>query len=366
MGWNSWNKFQHAIDDATIRSMAEVMVSSGMRDAGYTYLVIDEGWSSARDAKGNIVGNSKFPDMKGLADYIHSKGLKVGIYSGPGQESCDGYLGSYGHEEEDAKMFAAWGMDYLKYDWCGAGRIYRPTREDLQGAYQKMGEALLKAGRPMVYSLCQYGMGEAWKWGAASGGNLWRTTFDIRDAWESMESIGFAQLEIAHFAGPGHWNDPDMLEIGNGGMTADEYRTHMTLWSLLAAPLIAGNDLRSMTEETKQILLNSEVITIDQDVDAKPVRRIAQEGETEVLLRPLHGHAVAVGLFNRGNKSAEMSVRWDSLQLGAVLGGNVLRARDLWNHRPVPVTGSRYSATVPPHGVVLLRVAAVREYWPEL
>jgi alpha-galactosidase len=196
-----------------------------------------------------------------------------------------------------------------------------------------------------------------WRWGAKSGGNLWRTTGDIADNWESMNTIGFAQLDIAQYAGPGHWNDPDMLEVGNGGMTADEYRTHMSLWALLRAPLIAGNDLRTMTEETKSILINSEVIAIDQDPLALPVQRTPPQGTSEVLIRPLADEAVAVGLFNRGSSPAQIGFRWDSLHLNANLGGKSLEARDLWRHEAIPVTGDAYTATVPSHGVVLIRVA---------
>jgi alpha-galactosidase len=296
--------------------------------------------------------------MKALADYVHSKGLKIGIYSSPGPEACGGYQGSYGHEEDDAKTFAEWGMDYLKYDWCSASRVYQSTREELQGAYQKMGEALLKTGRPMVFSLCEYGLGNVWEWGAKVGGNLWRTTGDIADNWASMQGIGFAQLDIVSYPQAGHWNDPDMLEIGNGGMNADEYRTHMSLWALLRAALMAGNDLRTMTDESKSILMNTEVIAIDQDPDAKPVQRIAQEGRTEVLVRPLRDDSVAVGLFNRGDMPAEVGVRWDSFHLKPVLGRRTLRARDLWKHADVQVAGDRYTANVPAHGVVLLKVSA--------
>lgn len=362
MGWNSWNKFHDRFDDKTVREMADALVSSGMAAAGYTYLVVDEGWSSGRDAKGKIVGNSRFPDMKALADYIHSKGLKAGIYSSPGPQSCSGdlgggYEGSYGHEEDDAKTFADWGYDYLKYDWCSAGVAYQGTREDEQGAYQKMGDALLKTGRPMVYSLCQYGAADIWKWGAKAGGNLWRTTFDIGDRWESMERIGFAQIDIATYTRPGHWNDPDMLEVGNGGMTADEYRTHMTLWSMLSAPLMAGNDVRTMTDETKSILMNREVIAIDQDREPKPVQRLSQQGKQEVILRPLSGNNYAVGLFNRGTEPAKMSFRWDALKFDTGLYGfRRLQAQDLWKHQPVETTGDEFTATVPAHGVVLLKV----------
>jgi alpha-galactosidase len=357
MGWNSWNHFHDRFDDATVRGMADAMVSSGMATAGYRYIIVDEGWSSSRDAHGDIVGNARFPDMKALADYVHSKGLKIGIYSSPGARVCGGYQGSYGHEEQDAKRFADWGYDYLKYDWCGASRIYERTPVDLQGAYQKMSEALAKTGRPIVYSLCEYGWGDVWKWGEKAGGNLWRTTGDIRDSWASMDRIGFAQLNISQDSTPGHWNDPDMLEIGNGGMTADEYRTQMSLWSLLRAPLIAGNDLRSMTDETKSILMNSEVIAIDQDPSALPVRRTPPDGSSEVLIRPLADETVAVGLFNRSSSPAEIGFRWDSLGLNDGLGGKSLEARDLWAQKAIPVTGDTYSATVPPHGVVLIRVS---------
>jgi alpha-galactosidase len=357
MGWNSWNKFHDKFDDATVRGMADAMVASGMAKAGYTYIIVDEGWSSSRDAQGKITGNARFPDMKALADYVHSKGLKIGIYSSPGPQVCGGYQGSYGHEEEDAQTFAAWGYDYLKYDWCSAGGIYQGATE-LEGAYQKMGEALAKTGHPIVYSLCEYGSGDVWTWGARAGGNLWRTTGDISDNWQSMDRIGFAQLDIAEDAEPGHWNDPDMLEVGNGGMNADEYRTHMSLWAMLRAPLIAGNDLRTMSDETKSILMNPDVIAVDQDPEAKPVHLQSAEGKNEVLVRPLTGNAVAVGLFNRGDQPAQISFRWDSLHLGANLGGHTLQARDLWAHSDVKVDGDSFTATVPKHGVVLLKVSA--------
>jgi alpha-galactosidase len=356
MGWNSWNHYHDQFDDKTVRATADALVASGMAAAGYKYVIVDEGWSSSRDKNGNIVGNARFPDMKALAEYVHSKGLKIGIYSSPGPQVCGGYQGSYGHEEQDAKTFAEWGYDYLKYDWCGANRIYEKTQADLQGAYQKMGEALAKSGRPIVYSLCEYGWGDVWTWGAKAGGNLWRTTGDISDHWESMDRIGFANLDITQYPGPGHWNDPDMLEVGNGGMTADEYRTHMSLWAMLRAPLIAGNDLRTMTEETKSILMNAEIVAVDQDPEARPVQRRTPDGSKETLVRRMAGESVVVGLFNRGSAPAEMSFRWDGLRLNANLGGKSLEARDLWKHEVVPVKGDSYTATVPPHGVVMIRV----------
>jgi alpha-galactosidase len=360
MGWNSWNHYHDHFDDATVRQTADALVASGMSKVGYTYIIVDEGWSSGRDANGNIVGNARFPDMKALADYVHSKGLKIGIYSSPGPRVCGGYEGSYGHEEQDAKTFAGWGYDYLKYDWCGARSIYDGTPAELQGAYQKMGEALQKTGRPIVYSLCEYGMGDVWKWGGKTGGNLWRTTGDIADNWQSMERNGFAQLDITQFSKPGQWNDPDMLEVGNGGMTSDEYRTHMSLWALLRAPLIAGNDLRSMTDETKSILMNTDVIAIDQDPDAKPVQVASVEGKSEVLLRYLSGSAAAVGLFNRGDQPVDISFRWDSLHLDAGLGGRQLSAQDLWKHESVKIDGDTFTANVPKHGVVLLKLTSAR------
>jgi alpha-galactosidase len=361
MGWNSWNKFAGRIDDAAVRGVADAMVASGMKDAGYIYINIDDTWEGARDAQGNITTNTKFPDMKALADYVHSKGLKIGIYSSPGPKTCAGYEGSFGHEEQDAKQYAAWGFDYLKYDWCSAGDIYKDT--DMQPVYQKMGDALLKTGRPIVYSLCQYGRDEVWKWGAKVGGNLWRTTGDISDRWQSMDRIGFGtavpgqlrQFDINPSQQVGHWNDPDMLEIGNGGMTADEYRTHMSLWSMLAAPLLAGNDLRTMTDETKSILMNREVIAIDQDAGGKPIKQISEPDATLVVLsRPLHDGSLAIALFNRTDQERPISVNWNTVGLA----GKQLRGRDLWKHADVALSGDSYSAPVPAHGVVLLKVSS--------
>jgi alpha-galactosidase len=271
MGWNSWNHFHRTIDDKIVRAQADAMVSSGMRDAGYIYVNIDDTWEGERDAQGNIQTNSKFPDMKALADYVHSKGLKLGIYSSPGAKTCAGYEGSLGHEQQDADTYAKWGIDYLKYDLCGLRTVLKtaPTPEAankmMVDAYIKMRDALHKTGRPIVYSLCQYGNDAVWRWGTEVGGNLWRTTGDINDHYDRMAEIGFSQAGLARFAGPGHWNDPDMLEVGNGGMNQEEYRQHMSLWAILAAPLLAGNDLTTMSPETVAMLTNREVIAIDQD-----------------------------------------------------------------------------------------------------
>ena len=349
MGWNSWNKFAGRVDDAGVRGMADAMAGNGMREAGYIYINIDDTWEDERDAQGNVHSNRKFPDMKALAGYVHSKGLKIGIYSSPGPNTCAGYEGSYGHEEQDARTYAAWGIDYLKYDWCAARNIY--TDEEMQAVYQKMGDALRATGRPIVYSLCQYGRADVWKWGPEVGGNLWRTTGDIRDTWESMSTIGFNQSDLAPWAAPGHWNDPDMLEIGNGGMNETEYQTHMSLWSILAAPLLAGNDLRSIPPQILAILTNREVIAIDQDRDGKQGKRAWKSGEQEIWMRDLAGGDRAVAVFNRGAGAVKVMVKWADLQMKTPA-----RARDLWAHKDVNFQGPEYAANVPPHGVVMWRV----------
>jgi alpha-galactosidase len=357
MGWNSWNHFATKIDDATVRAQAEAMVSSGMRDAGYLYVNIDDTWEGERDDKGVLHTNRKFPDMKALADYVHGKGLKLGIYSTPGPKTCAGYEGSYGHEEQDARAYADWGIDYLKYDLCGLRDMMKnaaspeAAHKIMVDAYIKMRDALLKTGRPIVYSLCQYGNDAVWKWGASVGGNLWRTTGDITDRYARMSEIGFSQAGLAKYAGPGHWNDPDMLEVGNGGMDAEEYRTHMSLWAILAAPLLAGNDLTTMTPETIALLTNREVIAIDQDRAGIQGDRVSAEGPIEIWARPLADGSKAVGLFNR--HSQPMDIQVDFRQLGFT--GRV-RARDVWQAKDLG-TLEGYQARVPRHGVVLLRVS---------
>ena len=350
MGWNSWNKFHGRVDDPSVREIADAMASNGMKDAGYLYVNIDDTWEGARDAQGNIQSNTKFPNMKALSDYVHSKGLKLGIYSSPGPNTCAGYEGSFGHEQQDAKTYAAWGIDYLKYDWCGARNVYNP--EDEQAVYQKMGDALHASGRPIVFSLCQYGWQDVWKWGPDVGGNLWRTTGDIRDAWDSMANIGFKQDALAPYAAPGHWNDPDMLEIGNGGMTDTEYQTHMSLWAMLAAPLLAGNDLRSMSPAILAILTNRDVIAVDQDAEGKQGKRVWQStGDQEIWVRELAGGAHAVAIFNRGGDTASVTVKWAQLQMTAPQ-----LARDLWAHKDVAIQGGELTASVPGHGVVMWKV----------
>jgi alpha-galactosidase len=358
MGWNSWNHFHKDVSDAVVRAQAEAMVSSGMRDAGYTYINIDDTWEGERDAQGFIHPNSKFPDMKALADFVHSKGLKLGIYSSPGPKTCAKYEASYGHEEQDAQTFADWGIDFLKYDLCSLRDMMKQAgspeaaHKMMVDAYIKMQNALKKTGRPIVFSLCQYGDDAVWQWGSSVGGNLWRTTGDISDRYSRMAEIGFGQAGLSKYAHPGHWNDPDMLEVGNGGMNLDEYRTHMSLWAILAAPLLAGNDLTTMTPETVSLLTNRDVIAIDQDSAGLQGDRVSAEGPVEVWARPLADHSQAVGLFNRHH--VPMEVRLDFRQLG--FKGPV-HLRNVWTGANLEPMAGEFHALVPAHGVLLLRVS---------
>jgi alpha-galactosidase len=347
MGWNSWNHFAERINARTIRAQADAMVSSGMKDAGYLYINIDDTWEGKRDEKGFMHPNEKFRDMKALADYVHSKGLKLGIYSSPGPKTCAGYEGSLGHEEQDAQTYADWGIDYLKYDWCQS----TGSPEQMKAAYTKMRDALKKTSRPIVFSLCQYGWGNVWEWGESVGGNLWRTTGDIEDTFESMSRIGFGQSGHEKYAGPGHWNDPDMLEVGNGGMNEDEYRTHFSLWSILAAPLIAGNDLAAMTPFTLDMLTNREVLAVDQDPLGKQGYPVVQEGPFEVWMRPMQDGTIVVGLFNRSKEQDRMTVRFAHIGLSGSAA-----VRDLWLHKDAGTFSEAFSAYVPAHGVVLVRL----------
>jgi alpha-galactosidase len=351
MGWNSWYHFRAAIDDAAVRAIADAVVSSGMKDAGYTYINIDDTWEGSRDANGNLGSNSRFPDMKALADYIHSKGLLFGLYSSPGPRTCGGYEGSYGHEAQDAKTWASWGVDFLKYDWCSASAMFKPEEE--HAVYQEMGDALRATGRPIAFSLCQYGQVDVQTWGPKVGGNMWRTTGDNGDNWQVMSRAGFdEQVGLEKFSGPGHWNDPDMLQVGNGGMTDVEYQTQMSLWSMLAAPLLAGNDPRDMTQASHDTLTNREVIAIDQDKAGRQGYRVAKNGDNEVWVRPLANGDLAVSLFNRGGSAATITAAWSDLKLSGEH-----KVRDLWQHKDLgPMKGS-FSAEVPSHGVVLIRVS---------
>jgi len=362
MGWNSWNHFAEHVTDADVRSAADALVSTGMRDAGYVYVNVDDTWQGERDAQGVLHTNARFPDMKALGDYIHSKGLKFGIYSSPGAKTCGGYAGSLGHEAQDAKMYAEWGVDFLKYDLCSfqddmhKAKAEHPNDPDAEkklmiAAYHTMGNALKAAGRPIVYSLCQYGVDQPWKWGPELGANMWRTTDDIDDSYGRMIAIGFSQAGLSKYAGPGHWNDPDMLEIGNGKMTEDEYRTHMTLWVILAAPLLAGNDLSKMSDADKSLLMNKEAIAIDQDVLGKQGDRLYESGDFDVWTKPLSGGRVAVGFFNRSWSVRDVSV--DLAQIGFPKGASV---RDVWKQKDLGRRSGVVTDTLPKHGASLFIV----------
>lgn len=327
MGWNSWNKFGCNVSESLIKGMADAMVASGMKDIGYEYVIIDDCWQVSRDNNGNIIADKeRFPSgIKALADYIHSKGLKFGIYSDAGRKTCEGRPGGFGFEEIDAKQYALWGVDYLKYDWCSSEGISQKV------VYPKMSKALKESGRPIVFSMCEWGSSNPWYW-AKGIGNLWRTTGDIKDCWDCQRNWGFGwtlildqQDGLAKFAGPGHWNDPDMLEVGNGGMNADEYRAHFSFWCLLAAPLIAGNDLGKMSDTIKNILTNTEAIAVDQDKLGIEGSKKLDEGNFEVWTKQLSGGDWAVILFNRGTDSVDVNVTWSQFGLN-----DTYATRDLW------------------------------------
>ena len=358
MGWNSWNNFFQKVTDADVRAAADAMVANGMRDAGYVYVNIDDGWQGERRADGTIQSNERFPGMKALADYVHARGLKLGIYSSPGPKTCAKFEGSYGHEQQDARSYASWGIDYLKYDLCSFGDMLRevghgnpaaPAAVALQKeAYRKMHDALVATGRPIVFSICQYGMANVWEWGPDVGGSLWRTTGDISDKYDRMSLIGFQQAGLSRFAGPGRWNDPDMLEIGNGGMTLDEYKTHMSLWAILAAPLLAGNDLTKMTAGDLAILENRDAIAIDQDPLGKQGDRVSAVGPYEVWTKPMTNGRKAIALFNRGELAHAMTVNLRGLGVS-----QKARIYDVWANMELQPKGV-LTMNVPKHGVVLL------------
>ncbi len=358
MGWNSWNTNGCNIAEATIREQADAMVASGMRDAGYIYVVVDDCWHGARDAAGNIHANpERFPSgIKALADYVHSKGLKFGIYSDAGDRTCENRPGSRGHEYQDAAQYAAWGVDYLKYDWCHSESL------EARAAYETMSDALRATGRPIVYSICEWGSHQPWQWAASVGGNLWRTTTDIDKSWESVLGILDQQVDLVGFAGPGHWNDPDMLEIGNSGMTDDEYRAHFSLWAILAAPLMAGNDLAAMRPAVAAILTNREVIAVDQDVLGIEGRRAVKLGDTEIWVRPLADGSKAVLLLNRSAERRSIRLDWSALHLPSYVSMDV---RDLWLHQDKPKATASLAAEVAPHSVVFLKVAMARDGRPK-
>jgi len=356
MGWNSWNKFGCDVSEDLIKQTADAVVASGMKDAGYQYVVIDDCWQVSRDPNGNIIPDpQRFPaGMKALADYIHGKGLKFGIYSDTGTMTCQKRPGSRGYEFQDARQYAAWGVDYLKYDWCNT------STQDSRAAYSIMREALNASGRPIVFSICEWGTTKPWLW-AGKVGNLWRTTEDIQDMfegkkdWGGLGMVNILDLQdgLESYAGPGHWNDPDMLEVGNGGMTTTEYQSHFSLWAILAAPLMAGNDLRTMKPEIRNILTNKEVITVDQDPLGQQGRRVRKDGDLEVWAKQLEDGSRAVVLFNRGAADREITAKWQDLGYPAHLSAAV---RDLWQRKDLGKYTGKFSAAVPSHGVVMITV----------
>jgi len=350
MGWNQWNAFGCNVTDALVRATADKFVAAGLRDAGYTYVNIDDCWMAGnRDAAGNLMPDPvKFPNgIRAVADYVHSKGLKLGIYSSAGTQTCAGFPASLNREQQDANLWASWGIDYLKYDNCNNQGV------DAQTRYQRMHDAIAATGRPMVYSITEWSSStpKVWTWGAPIG-HLWRTTGDINDSFGSMLGIYKANVGLASFAGPGHWNDPDMLEIGNGHMTDTEYRSHFTLWSMMAAPLIMGTDLRTASTATLTILGNRDVIAVDQDTRGVQAREVRSSGGLHVLTRPLSNGDFAVALFNENASTATISTTPAEAGLPS---SSSYRLSDLWSKAVTTTTGT-ISASVPAHGTVAFRV----------
>lgn len=374
MGWNSWNCWGLSVDDAKVRAAADAFLSSGLADHGWAYINIDDGWEAAeRTPEGELLTNGKFPDMKATADYVHGKGLKMGIYSSPGTLTCGGFLGSYQGEKSDVKTWSRWGIDYLKYDWCSYGKIaLNDSLFELQKPYLLMRDIIENADRDIIYSLCQYGMGNVWEWGEQVGGELWRTTGDITDTWESMAGIGFSQDKCSPYAGPGHWNDPDMLVVGKVGwgpslhpsrLTPYEQYTHISLWCLLSSPLLIGCDLSQLDPFTLNLLTNDEVIAINQDELGKQATRIRKEDGIEIWSKPLADGSLAVGFFYTGQQSPVDAFTWEE---GVAKKAVALNVKDLGINEPVTVRDlwrqqdlgefSEFKVEVPFHGVVLVKL----------
>lgn len=348
MGWNSWNNFACEINETLIKEVADAMVDSGMRDAGYQYINIDDCWQVERDVNGEIVPDPvRFAGgIKALADYVHSKGLKFGIYTCAGTLTCEEKPGSYGYEAQDAKTYADWGVDYIKVDWCFTDGMDAPTR------YAAMRDGIAASGRPMIHSICNWGVVDPWIWGPERG-QLWRTTMDIMDLYASMQANFALTEKLAAYAGPGHWNDPDMLEVGNGGMTDAEYRAHMSLWSVIAAPLIAGNDLRDMTTETLEILTNTELIAVNQDPAGIQGAKLSGERGLGVWSKPLSlDGARAVVMHNAKSSAMKLKVSWQEIGLSK---GEAM-VRDPWAHEDLGLFSDGFSAEVPGHGAVMIIV----------
>jgi len=362
MGWNSWNKFGCNINENLIKEIADAMVKNGMKDAGYEYIVIDDCWQIARDKQGNIIADPKrFPSgIKNLVDYVHSKGLKFGLYSDAGTYTCQKRPGSRGYEYQDARAYASWEVDYLKYDWCSHGK------QNSEASYKLMRDALYAAGRPIVFSICEWGTTKPWLW-ARDIGNLWRTTEDIQDCWDCINDwggIGWTlildkQSGLEQYAGPGHWNDPDMLEVGNGGMSDKEYRAHFSMWCMLSAPLMAGNDIRNMSKSIKKILTNKEVIALNQDPLGKQGFKYGDFGDYEIWVKFLKDDELAIAFLNRGNRPINIVVNWKNILRKTGLRKNVYKLKDLWKHKIIGNTKSIFKAKIPSHDILLLRLKKI-------
>ena len=349
MGWNSWNRFGPYISEQLVLDTADAMIESGMRDAGYGYVVIDDAWhESARDDNGDLAENLwAFPHgMKWLADRIHDRGLRFGLYTDAGTRTCQGYPASRGNEERDARRFAAWGVDFMKVDWCHTTGLRGRT------TYPKWADAVKATGRPIVLSICEWGRDRPWEW-AGRCGHMWRTSHDIADTWDSLMDVLDRQADLHPHAGPGHWNDPDMLEVGNGGMSDDEYRTHFSLWAMLAAPLMAGNDLRDMSEETRATLTAPEVVAIDQDALGRQARRVSRRDNSEVWARALADGGHAVLLVNRGEATTNVKVFWEDIGAPSTRDPHV---RDLWQRSDIGRRDGWYDRTLAPHASALVKV----------
>lgn len=373
MGWNSWNTFAGNINESVVRETAEAMVKNGMKDAGYIYIVIDDTWSlRERDPNGSLVADpAKFPSgMKALGDWLHSQGFKFGIYSCAGPKTCGGYPGGWGHEFQDGRTFASWGVDYLKYDWCNTGTA------DAKDAYTRMRDGLFAAGRPVVFSLCEWGTARPWEW-AQEVGHLWRTTGDIYASYNGVKGweMGWKRIldlqydlvknsqgpdSLAKYAGPGHWNDPDMLEVGRSGLTFAESRAHLSFWAIIAAPLMAGNDVRHMSEEIRALLTDKEVLAIDQDPLGKQGYRLLAEPSKsiEVWARELENGEFAIGVLNTSSSTADLTVEWSLFNW--ILKGKTYTLRDVWAKSAAGDTSKPFVAHLESHDVALLRLTPVK------
>jgi len=363
LGWNSWNAFGLSVNDAKVRTAAKT-ISDKLSAHGWSYVNIDDGWEAEhRAADSTIVSNQKFPDMKGLADYIHSLGLRFGIYSSPGPRTCGWFLGSYKNEAQDAKTYAYWGVDYLKYDWCSYDGIApkQPTIDDYKKPYQVMRTALDQNNRDILFSFCQYGMGESWNWAGEIGGNSWRTTGDITDTWASMTNIGFHQQAEAPHGRPGHFNDPDMLIVGKVGwgdnqhntrLTPDEQYTHISLWSILASPLLIGCDMGKLDRFTLSLLTNDEVLAINQDALGKEATEVFKTAEYLIYVKDMEDGSKAVGIFNISGNYQTININWSDLGIS-----NYHKVRDVWRQKYIATDNKTFKTGVPAHGVELVRLS---------